>query len=130
MDSSSHGAVGTVDLVAYALGVDALSNPGPADPARISPSVCSQTFMPGVNPSTVGADSSAAQAEVARSFATFPHVSSEPALRCYVTGTCAVAKPKCKAKKKHHKKHRAAVSKKKKHQRGCKKKKKRKKHGR
>ena len=34
-DVNEHLAVGTIDNVAYLLAIDALSNPGPADPARI-----------------------------------------------------------------------------------------------
>ncbi len=48
-DVYEHLTVGTVDPVAYALAVDALTHPGPANPARIPNSVCSQTLMPGVN---------------------------------------------------------------------------------
>ena len=35
-----------VDNVAYALALDALTHDGPADPARISASVCGSVFMP------------------------------------------------------------------------------------
>ena len=49
LDTSEHVEGGTTDPVAYALGVDAITHPGPADPARISRSVCSEPFMPGVS---------------------------------------------------------------------------------
>jgi hypothetical protein len=41
-DVDEHLTIGTIDPVAYALAVDALTHSGPADPARISPAVCSQ----------------------------------------------------------------------------------------
>jgi hypothetical protein len=50
LDVYEHLTIGTVDPVAYALAVDALTHPGPADPTRIPPSVCSQVTMPGVSP--------------------------------------------------------------------------------
>jgi hypothetical protein len=38
------------DAAVYAVVIDALTHPGPADPARIDRSVCSQFVMPGVDP--------------------------------------------------------------------------------
>ena len=55
-DSSEHVLGGTTDPVAFALGIDAITHPGPADPARIPKSVCSQIVMPGVtSPASLGA---------------------------------------------------------------------------
>ncbi|MEO6886815.1 MAG: lipase [Jatrophihabitantaceae bacterium] len=53
MDVYEHLLVGTIDPVTYALVMDALNHPGPADPARISPVVCWQLYQPGVNPLNV-----------------------------------------------------------------------------
>jgi triacylglycerol lipase len=73
------------DAVAYAVVVDAFTHPGPADPARISRSVCGQLFLPGV---TVNSFAS----HFVSNYATFllgvvgvfhPPVTSEPPLRCY-----------------------------------------------
>jgi triacylglycerol esterase/lipase EstA (alpha/beta hydrolase family) len=73
------------DAVAYAVVVDAFTHPGPADPARISRSVCGQLFLPGV---TVNSFAS----HFVSNYANFmlgvvgvfhPPVSSEPPLRCY-----------------------------------------------
>lgn len=50
LDVSEHLLVGTIDPVTYALVMDALTHPGPADPARISRSVCTQGLMPYVDP--------------------------------------------------------------------------------
>lgn len=87
-DGSEHLAIGTADNTAYALAVDALSHPGPADPARIDPSVCAQPFMPGVNPATVAGSLAAEGIFIAQTIASYPKVAAEPPLRCYVTASC------------------------------------------
>src|SRR5207247_4955501 len=38
------------DAVVFALVMDALDHPGPADPTRIDPMICTELFMPGVTP--------------------------------------------------------------------------------
>lgn len=38
------------DAVVYAVVVDALAHPGPADPSRVDAGVCTETTMPGVEP--------------------------------------------------------------------------------
>jgi len=50
-DPSTHVALAS-DLVAYRLVVDALRHRGPAQTARISPSVCARLLTPGANPLT------------------------------------------------------------------------------
>jgi hypothetical protein len=98
-DVYEHLTIGTIDPVAYALAVDALTHPGPADPARISKAVCSQLYMPGVNPldvnnylqilealPTLGSVTVGPTAGVT---AGAPVVKAEPALDCYVFATCA-----------------------------------------
>jgi hypothetical protein len=81
---SEHLAVGTYDPVAYAIAIDALTHRGPAKPARVSRSVCSNTFMPGVDPPTFAADYAAYADTIVREFALYPKVSSEPPLKSYV----------------------------------------------
>jgi pimeloyl-ACP methyl ester carboxylesterase len=85
-DVYEHLAIGTIDPVAYALAIDALDHPGPANPARIGRRVCTQTLQPGVNPATFPQNAAAAAVDVE----TYPSVQipAEPALRCYVTATC------------------------------------------
>jgi triacylglycerol esterase/lipase EstA (alpha/beta hydrolase family) len=132
LDVSEHLAIGTQDNVAYALAIDALDHPGPADPSRIPSSVCTQPLMPGINPATYATDLASAAADLAFNTATAPQISAEPPLACYVTASCpaggaagaaspATAKSaksaKCKRKRRHH----AAASK----RRHCKKHKKR-----
>ena len=48
-DPSEHGLI-LGDPVGYALTLDALTHPGPADPARIPADTCSQTFIPHGDP--------------------------------------------------------------------------------
>ena len=89
LNVSEHLAVGTYDNTAYALAVDALTHPGPADPARVGSSACRRLFMPGVNQLTFALDFGKLLAHVARVVATYPHVPKEPALACYATAGCA-----------------------------------------
>jgi hypothetical protein len=89
LDVSDHLAIGTYDPVAYALAIDAISHPGPADPSRLAGSgVCARLFMPGVNPLTFVTDEASSVAEIGATVATYPHVPKEPPLRCYVTDGC------------------------------------------
>jgi pimeloyl-ACP methyl ester carboxylesterase len=122
LDTNEHLLVGTIDPVAYALAIDAMSHPGPADPSRISSSVCTQVLMPGVNPVTFATDLASAAAVLSTTLATSPHVSAEPPLACYVTASCAAgaiapatakSTPK-KCKKGKHRKHGKCVRKRKK----------------
>ena len=127
LDVSEHLAVGTQDNTAYALAIDALSHPGPANPASIPASVCANPLMPGINPVTYPTDLASSVLDLATNTASAPQVPEEPPLRCYVTASCqatstganagATAKRKCK-KAKRKRGHRAEASKK---RRSCKK---------
>jgi pimeloyl-ACP methyl ester carboxylesterase len=129
-DLNEHLAIGTSDPVAYALAIDALQHPGPADPSRIESTVCQQAFMPGVNPATYPTDAGEATLALAQVTATYPHVASEPPLKCYVfaggcpssaaaaTAAVTVRHKKCKSKKSHSAKVRKKGACKKKHKRG------------
>jgi hypothetical protein len=88
-DSPDHLLVGTTDPTAWALFLDALTHDGPADPARIDPSVCGQTFMPGVDSNTFIADAGTAAAHLNTAQQTYPRTMAEPPLACYVTSSCA-----------------------------------------
>jgi hypothetical protein len=102
-DMDEHLTIGTIDPVAYALAVDALTHPGPADPARIPKSVCSQLLMPGVNPLSLDNEleilsalptlGSVTVGPAAAATAGAPVVFSEPPLSCYVFATCAPTTP-------------------------------------
>jgi hypothetical protein len=97
-DVYEHLSVGTVDPVAYALAVDALTHAGPADPARIPKAVCSQLLMPGVNPGNLQTELqilaglpgllSVAIGPAATATTGAPVVRAEPALACYVFAAC------------------------------------------
>jgi triacylglycerol esterase/lipase EstA (alpha/beta hydrolase family) len=88
-DPNEHLAIGTYDPVAYALAIDALSNPGPAKPSRLDPSICSQTLMPGVDPSTFAGDYLGELTFLGGVIASSPTAPAEPPLACYVTASCA-----------------------------------------
>ena len=102
-DVYEHLAVGTVDPVAYALAVDALTHPGPADPARVARirGLCSRATMPGVdltNPNTLAQIlaagptlASATLGPTATATAGAPVLRAEPALACYVFAACSGA---------------------------------------
>jgi pimeloyl-ACP methyl ester carboxylesterase len=110
-DLTEHNGLGTVDNTAYALAVDALAHPGPADPSRIDTgSVCSNPLMPGVNPATFPADAAVTAQDDLTNIATHPPSKAEPPLKCYVTASCDKVCTKYKRKK--HKKHHAAAAKK------------------
>jgi triacylglycerol lipase len=73
------------DAAVFAVVMDAFTHPGPADASRIDRSVCSQTYFPGVNPSTA----------FSITFNTWyqgwppPAYSiTEPPLKCYAGGPC------------------------------------------
>lgn len=80
---ADHFLIGTADAVSYALAVDAFDHPGPANPARISKSVCLQPFQPGVNPLTFPTDFAGVVAAAGTALATGPVVPAEPALAPY-----------------------------------------------
>lgn len=89
LNVAEHIQIGTTDPVAYALVLDALSHPGPADPARVPGSVCAQVFLPGVDPLEVLQRQATLATIVAGSLIEAPLLTAEPPLRCYVTATCA-----------------------------------------
>jgi Lipase (class 2) len=139
-DVSEHLAVGTQDLVAYDIAIDALQHPGPADPTRAKASdsaICTPPvpplgLMPGINPVTYPTDLANATADLLANTAAAPAITSEPPLACYVTASCnqtpaAATKVKCK-KRKRKRHHHAKSSKHKKKHKPCKRKKKRHKH--
>jgi hypothetical protein len=107
-DLNEHNGLGTVDNVAYALAMDALTHSGP-----------------GVNPLTLATDAASTLADDLSNIFTHPPTPAEPPLKCYVTASCgqsAAVKAKC-TKKKHKRHKRLADSAKKKHEK-CKKKRK------
>ena len=87
-NTSEHFQIGTIDPVAYALAMDALTHDGPADPKRIPVTVCTQALQPGVDPVTGPA--AGIQGLKDDESSTGPETSGEPPLPCYVFVTgCA-----------------------------------------
>jgi hypothetical protein len=80
-DTAEHLVLGSYDPVGWALALDALTHDGPADPARIDPAVCSEPFMPGVNPATFPADWARYTATIGEAAAQSEYVTEEPPLR-------------------------------------------------
>ena len=91
-DATEHLGIGIYDNTAYQLALDALTHPGPADPSRVSPTVCLTPLMPGIDPTTFAADYANTLASVASTVATAPRTTAEPPLACYVTATCPTAR--------------------------------------
>jgi pimeloyl-ACP methyl ester carboxylesterase len=89
LDVSEHIGIGTYDRTAYELAIDAITHDGPANPGRVSSSVCSNPLMPGVRLLTFATDYAQTLGVVAKTLATYPHVRAEPALAWYVTGAQA-----------------------------------------
>ncbi len=104
LDTSEHIEGGTTDPVPYALGIDAITHPGPADPARIPKSVCDQLLMPGVA-SPQSAQVGLALLEpglgslgilpgpVSNPVSGAPVLHSSPPLPCYVFADCPPSVP-------------------------------------
>jgi triacylglycerol esterase/lipase EstA (alpha/beta hydrolase family) len=85
---ADHLAMGSYDPVGYALALDAVTHAGPAEKARIAITVCAEAYQPGVNPETFATEDAKYNQEIFETFATYPHVASEPPLKCYVTASC------------------------------------------
>ena len=92
-NTANHRAIGTYDPVGWAIALDALEHAGPANLERIlggvapgSSPVCSETVMPGVDPSTLGSNLAAYDLAVATALGNGTHLTEEPALACYTRG--------------------------------------------
>jgi hypothetical protein len=91
-DVYEHNLMGTVDPVTYALVMDALDHRGPAVPARVPASVCSEVYQPGIDPANPDNYLQPAQLGPAILAILVPGVNlvgapetpAEPPLRCYV----------------------------------------------
>ena len=104
LDTSEHIEGGTTDPVPYALGIDAITHAGPADPARIPKSVCDQLLMPGVSsPQSAQAGLTLLEpglgslgilpGPVGNPVSGAPVLHTAPALPCYVFADCAPSVP-------------------------------------
>jgi hypothetical protein len=92
LDVYEHLTVGTIDPAAYAMVMDALTHPGPAERSRISKKVCAELYQPGVDP--LNAQTYLQVLAAAPGLLTVslpgvplvdvPETKAEPPLRCYV----------------------------------------------
>ena len=96
-DAYEHNLMGTVDPVTYGLVLDALNHKGPAAPARVPASVCTEQWQPGIDPANPQNYLQPVQLLPAIAGILTPGVNlvgapetdREPALRCYVfAGGC------------------------------------------
>ncbi len=85
-----HGAE-PVDAAVFAIAVDALTEDGPADLARVDPAVCQQTFVPGLTPDDGAIAQEVVYGNGGEAFALGPDVSEEPPLRWYALPEASVA---------------------------------------
>jgi hypothetical protein len=92
-DTSEHLALGSYDPVTWALLLDALNHSGPAVPARVGLTPCTEQFMPGVDPATFPMDAFDAAVDVETSPA--QSLATEGPLACYATASCAAVAPTC-----------------------------------
>jgi hypothetical protein len=96
-DLFEHLTIGTMDPVAYAIAVDALTHAGPADPHRIDRGVCAQLLMPGVDPASANTYAQVIAAQFGLAAVSVPGVNlvgvrelkAEPPLACYAFARCA-----------------------------------------
>jgi hypothetical protein len=79
--------MGSYDAVGYALALDAITHAGPEQAARIALAVCAEPFQPGVDPKTFATDDAHYNSVIAETFSNYPHVASEPPLKCHVTAS-------------------------------------------
>lgn len=70
------------DAVPFAVALDALSHPGPADTARFDPATCAQLAIPGSDVPRTATTGPLAIANSAIALSTAPEVDSEPPLVC------------------------------------------------
>ncbi|WP_199443744.1 esterase/lipase family protein [Umezawaea beigongshangensis] len=83
-NTSDHLGIGTSDALAHALAMNAITRPGPANPAEVPASVCAQELMPGVDPHTHAADLAAFTRTITDNIARAEVVATEPALKPHV----------------------------------------------
>jgi triacylglycerol esterase/lipase EstA (alpha/beta hydrolase family) len=81
----NHGAE-PIDAAVFALTMDALTHPGPADPARVlaeQPDLCTQTYLPGLTPDDGATAEEVIYGNGGETLLSEPDVSAEPPLRPY-----------------------------------------------
>jgi hypothetical protein len=104
-DLDEHHLILLVDNTSYQIAMDALTHAGPADPARVPRSVCLNPLMPGVDLATLPEDLAQISEIFIKNnpFTSYPQLTAEPPLACYVTATCPITKQRAP---KHSRRHR------------------------
>lgn len=87
-NTGDHLALGSYDAVAFAAAMDAINSDGPAFAVRIALDVCTEPFMPGVDPASFPMAYAAYAQTIGQSIQNAPTTTEEPALKCYVTESC------------------------------------------
>jgi pimeloyl-ACP methyl ester carboxylesterase len=82
--TADHFTLGSSDPVGFAAAVDAIDNPGTADPARFEPGLCGLLVHRGVDPVTFPADLAELQATSFTSYALNQNTLAEPPVMDYV----------------------------------------------
>lgn len=91
---ADHLLVASTNPIAVALALDAITRPGPANPAGIDRGVCEAgLFAPGVPIGESLSGFAAAAAQVADQLALAPRVDAEPGPVCYLTASCTATSP-------------------------------------
>jgi hypothetical protein len=94
LDVDEHALLGTIDPVGFALALDAIEHPGPANPSRIPPSVCHELVLPGTDltspyvPTVLTGFLYLGSALTPVNIEHVATVTAEPPLDCYVVATC------------------------------------------
>jgi triacylglycerol lipase len=89
----NHG-VQPLDAAVFALAMDALTHPGPADPNRVladQPGLCAQLFLPGLTPDDAAIAEAVIYGNGGETLLSEPDVSAEPPLRWYANPVTLVA---------------------------------------
>jgi hypothetical protein len=73
--------------------MDALNNPGGADPKRVPATVCAESTLKGADSAGIAAALPGFAQGLAEAQTTADQATAEPPLRCYVTGTCPAPAP-------------------------------------
>jgi triacylglycerol lipase len=72
-----------IDAAVFAIALDALAHDGPAVPSRIAPSVCQESFLPGMSQNGANIAQAAIIGDGSATLLAHPDVNSEPPLRPY-----------------------------------------------
>jgi hypothetical protein len=84
LEIADHLTNGSTDAVSWAMILDAITHAGPVDPSRLSKSVCTQLFFPGIDYAKALAGGINAPLQIIMAAATTPRFTVEARLPAYV----------------------------------------------